>query len=91
MIEDKVMEIIAENTSATRSAITMDSTFEELKLDSMDALNVVFALEEEFKITISEEAVRSFSTVRQAVDEVTMLIATAEKISSSGAEGKPGG
>lgn len=54
MTFDAVKEIIAEQLSVEPDTITMEATFEDLKIDSLDMVEVVMALEEKFDITIDE-------------------------------------
>jgi acyl carrier protein len=54
--------------------IRLDSTFEELKMDSLDGLDLCFELEEAFDLTIPDDRVRSLRTVRDIVEEVEKLI-----------------
>lgn len=48
----KVAELIKENTDADVSQITMDTTFESLGLDSLDAVDLIMACEDEFSVTL---------------------------------------
>jgi acyl carrier protein len=55
--------------------ISLDSTFEELKIDSLDAINIIFALEDRFRIDIPDEAVQHMRSVRESVAGVSKLLA----------------
>ncbi len=55
--------------------IRLDSTFEELKMDSLDGLDLFFELEEAFDLTIPDERARSLHTVRDIVGEIEKLLA----------------
>jgi len=55
--------------------VTIDSAFEELGIDSMDAVEILFALENEFDINIPDEEVKSVRNVRQMVEGVERLLA----------------
>ena len=48
MTFEKVAKIIAEHISKDVSEITMDQSFEDLGLDSLDTVDIIMALEEEF-------------------------------------------
>ncbi len=77
MPDDLTQRVIATVASAQRipaDQITIDSTFEQLGIDSMDAVNILFALESEFDITIPDDAAREIRNVRQAVEGVEKLI-----------------
>jgi acyl carrier protein len=72
----RVIGVIAKTQRLDPSTITPDSTFAQLKIDSLDGINILFALEEEFKISIPDDAAREITSVRQAVDGVGRLIAS---------------
>lgn len=72
----RVIGVIAKTQRLDPSTITPDSTFAELKIDSLDGINILFALEEEFKISIPDDAARQITSVRQAVDGVAQLLAS---------------
>jgi hypothetical protein len=57
----------------------MDTTFDELGFDSLDGLNLVFELEEEFDMTIPDDKVQDMRGVRQAVEGIEMLLAAKEQ------------
>ena len=70
----KVIEIIAKQKRIPADQVTIDSTFQELGLDSLDAVNILFELEGEFNISISDEEARKIKDVRQMVEGVTALV-----------------
>jgi acyl carrier protein len=55
--------------------VTIDSTFEQLNIDSMDAVEILFALENEFDIVIPDDEVRSVRNVRQMCEGIAKLVA----------------
>ncbi len=57
------------------AAITEDTTFEALGIDSLDGINIVFALEEEFNMNIPDEEARSIRGVRDIVQGIEKLLA----------------
>ncbi|MCL5006178.1 MAG: acyl carrier protein [Acidobacteria bacterium] len=71
---EKVMEIIAREQHLEPSKVTMDSTFAELGIDSLDGVNILFALEEEFKIDIPDAVAQNMKSVRQVVDSLTRVL-----------------
>jgi acyl carrier protein len=86
----KVMAGIADIKRIPVESITAESTFEELKMDSLDAMNLLFVLEEEFGVSIPDEATHSIRDVRSAVAGVEQLLAdkgasNAQKAGSSAA------
>ena len=51
-VKDKVIEIIAEQGLLEKSAVTQTSTLKDLGIDSMSIVESIFAIEEEFDITV---------------------------------------
>ena len=70
-----VIEIIAKAQHLEAAKITLDSSYEELGIDSLDGVNILFALENEFDITIPDEAAKQIRGVRQTVEGVAKLVA----------------
>jgi len=70
-IEEKIRKVFAENLSVPEERVTMESRFQEdLDADSLDLVEAVLALEEEFGVTIPEEEMEGIGTVGQATDLV---------------------
>lgn len=68
MILEKVAEIIAKELSAKKDTITMETRLvEDLGADSLDAVEIMFALEEEFGIEIDDDAAQTIKTVGDLV------------------------
>jgi acyl carrier protein len=74
MIE-RVRKVIATSKRIPLERVTVDSAFEELGIDSMDAVEILFALENEFDINIPDEEVKTVRNVRQMVEGVERLLA----------------
>ncbi len=70
-----VIRVIAQTQRIPVESITLDSTFEELKIDSLDGINIVFAVENEFGINIPDDAVQNLKSVRDTVQGVRQLLA----------------
>lgn len=70
----KVIQVIAQTQRIPAESISSDSTFEQLKIDSLDGINIVFALENEFNIDIPDEGVQNMRSVRDAIDGVATLL-----------------
>ena len=73
-VEAKVIEIIVREQHLDPNAVTIDSTFEELGIDSLDGVNILFALEEEFKIDVPDTVAQNMRSVRQVVDSLTRVL-----------------
>jgi acyl carrier protein len=72
---DRVLNAIATSKRIPRETVTIDSEFEQLGIDSMDAVEILFALENEFDINIPDDEVRQVRTVRQMCEGVAKLVA----------------
>jgi acyl carrier protein len=72
---ERVRKVIAASKRIPEDRVTVDSTFEELGIDSMDAVEILFALENEFDISIPDEEVKTVRNVRQMVEGVERLLA----------------
>lgn len=70
----RVIGVIAQTQRIPAESISLDSTFEQLKIDSLDGINIVFALENEFGIEIPDEGVQNMRGVRDTVEGVRKLI-----------------
>ena len=73
-LSERVLSIIATTQRVPPEKITLDSSFEELGFDSLDAMNILFALETEFNISVPDDAARSIRSVRAAVEGVQHLV-----------------
>ena len=69
-----VMAVIAKTQRIPPETLSIDSSFEELKIDSLDGINIIFAIENEFGINIPDEGVNNLKTVRQVVEGVHDLL-----------------
>ncbi|MBI5657152.1 MAG: acyl carrier protein [Geobacter sp.] len=71
-IEKRVKEIVAEQLGVDESQVTNEASFmDDLGADSLDTVELVMALEEEFDIEISDENAEKIQTVQDAVDYIT--------------------
>jgi acyl carrier protein len=70
-LEGKVCKILAENLSVPEEQVTPAARFQEdLDADSLDLVEAVLALEEEFSVSIPEEEMEGVQTVGQAIQLV---------------------
>lgn len=68
MVFDKVREILMEQLDLEESKITMDSLIiDDLGADSLDIVDLVMSLEEEFDTEIPDEAIENIKTVGEVV------------------------
>jgi acyl carrier protein len=70
-IEQRVKKIVAEQLGVNEAEVKIDSSFvDDLGADSLDTVELVMALEEEFECEIPDEDAEKITTVQQAVDYV---------------------
>ncbi len=70
-IESKVKKIIEEKLSVNADQITNEAKFaEDLKADSLDTVELVMALEDEFGLDIPDEDAEKIKTVQDAIDYI---------------------
>lgn len=74
-LTQKVISVIAATQRIPAEKISPESSFEELGIDSLDGVNILFALEEEFNINIPDEAAREIRGVREMVEGIERLLA----------------
>jgi acyl carrier protein len=71
----RLRTVIANSQKLPLDKVTLDSTFEELGIDSMDAVNILFGLESEFDINIPDDEAKDIRTIRQMAEGVEKLVA----------------
>ncbi len=70
-IEERVKKIIIEQLGVKPEQVTNDASFvEDLGADSLDTVELVMALEEEFECEIPDEDAEKITTVQQAIDYI---------------------
>jgi acyl carrier protein len=70
-VQERVIEIVSEQMGVSKDQITRDTSFiNDLGADSLDTVELVMELEEEFDITIPDEKAEEIQTVGQAVDYI---------------------
>ena len=74
-LASRVAAVIAKTQKIPPETVTIDKTFEELKIDSLDGINILFALEREFDLDIPDDAARQIRTVREMVEGIGKLLA----------------
>jgi len=93
-LTERVVSIISSQQKLPPGRVTADSTFEELGIDSLDGVNLLFAFEEAFDITIPEHVAQKMKDVRQVVAGLRQVLETRPKVQSpksnvAGAEPDP--
>ena len=72
-LTERVLRVIADTQRLPLEKVTPDKSFEELGIDSMDGVNILFALESEFNISIPDEEARAIDTIGGMVEGVRQL------------------
>jgi acyl carrier protein len=77
-MSDELIQRVIKSIAATKripvETVTVDSDFLQLGIDSMDAVEILFALESEFDINIPDEEARSVRNIRQMCEGVDKLV-----------------
>ena len=73
-LTDRVLRVIAATQRIPIETVTLEKTFEDLGIDSMDGINILFALENEFDITIPDEQAKQIRTIREMVEGIEKLV-----------------
>jgi acyl carrier protein len=69
--EERVIEIVCENLGVNKEQVTRNTSFiEDVGADSLDIVELVMELEEEFEITIPDEQAEKIKTVGEAIDYI---------------------
>ncbi len=69
MVFEKLQKIIVDELGVEASQITLEADInDDLGADSLDAVELVMAIEDEFEIEVSDEMAQSFKTVGQIVE-----------------------
>jgi len=71
-VEERVKKIVIEQLGVNEGEVTNDASFvDDLGADSLDTVELVMALEEEFDCEISDEEAEKITTVKQAIDYIS--------------------
>jgi len=74
-VEERVKQIVVEQLGVKDEDVTSESSFvEDLGADSLDTVELVMALEEEFNCEIPDEEAEQITTVQQAIDYINAHI-----------------
>jgi acyl carrier protein len=70
-VDERVMKIVVEQLGVNESEVTKESSFvDDLGADSLDTVELVMALEEEFDCEIPDDQAEKITTVKQAIDYI---------------------
>jgi acyl carrier protein len=73
-IAQRVIRVIAKNQKMAPEELSPAIRFDNLKMDSLDALNMIFALEEEFDIDIPNQEAAKMKSVEEVIHGVEELL-----------------
>ena len=73
-IQDRVLRVIATKQRLPLESVRPESTFEELGIDSLDRLNILFDLEGEFDIEIDDEKAKKVTNLHEMIAGITQLV-----------------
>jgi acyl carrier protein len=75
-VQDTIFDIIAKESGIDRAKITTDSTLKDLQIESLDAIQIIFEIEDHFKVTMPDRD-PNFDTesVKGLVEAVEKLVA----------------
>lgn len=77
-IQDRVLRVIATTRRIPVETVRPDSTFEELGIDSLDRINILFELETEFDIEVDDEQAKQVTNMQQMIEGITKLVEAKE-------------
>jgi len=83
-LTQRVLSTIASAQRISPEKVTLDASFQELGIDSMDGINILFALENEFDITIPDEQAKQIRSIREMVAGVEKLVQEASAAKAQG-------
>ena len=83
-VEDKVLEAVAKVAKRKQGEIRLESSFEDLGMDSLDRVCLLFELEQTFDISIPEDKVQGVRTIQDIVDRLGSQLSASGGATPSG-------
>ena len=74
-IAERVQNVIAKHLRVETDKVPLDATFEQLGMDSLDSVNLLFEIEDEFDISIDDQDAKAITSLPQMVDGIEKLLA----------------
>ena len=78
-VQDRVLKVIAAEGHRALTAEEVCKSFDEMGVDSLDKVCILFGIEKEFGVSIPEEAARRFANVHQVVEWLNGTPATPDQ------------
>lgn len=75
MIFEKIQEIIMDKMGLDKNEVRLDSSFDDLGADSLDVVEIIMALEEEYEIEIDDDEAVDIETVGDVVNYLEGILA----------------
>jgi len=75
-ITERVRNIVAERLNVNPEEVTLETTFEDLGADSLDVMDLIMELEQEFDIEIPDEDAEKIRTIEDTVNYIQSRIQT---------------
>ncbi|HZD33082.1 MAG TPA: acyl carrier protein [Candidatus Angelobacter sp.] len=74
-IAERTRKVIAKHLRVDVDKVPLDATFEQLGMDSLDSVNLLFEVEDEFDISIDDQEAKAITSVSQMVQGIEVLLA----------------
>lgn len=78
MVFEKIREIMSDKLGVQESEITMDTSFEDLGADSLDIVELIMAIEDEYEIQVADDEAEKAKTVGDVVQYINSLVGEEE-------------
>jgi acyl carrier protein len=76
-IKEKVFDIFAKEARLDRESLTAESVHEELNIESLDMVQILFGIEETFDVYVPQEEVENLKTMGDVINGIKVLLADA--------------
>ena len=73
-VKAKVMKIVSDQLEVAIDKLSMETTFEDIDADSLDIVELVMALEEEFDLEISDQEIENIKTIGAIAGYIESLV-----------------
>jgi acyl carrier protein len=73
-IAERVQKVMAKHLRKPVEEVPLDATFEQLGMDSLDGVNLLFEIEDEFDISIDDQEAKAIKSIPEMVNGVEVLL-----------------
>lgn len=74
-IAERVQKVMAKHLRVDVDKVPLDATFEQLGMDSLDNVNLLFEIEDEFDISIDDQEAKAIKSIPEMVEGIEVLLA----------------